>query len=93
MPVYDDLAILFLDRKKLVARALAQRFRRLVGLVDVDGLRGKRKGRYDCHTRLDAGLPQWGEESHFIDCIQSDSLGDVAKKSFGGLYHARAFEV
>ena len=93
MAMDDYRAIGFFDGKKLVPRALAQRFRRLVGLVDVRGLRGKRQRRDDCDAGLDAGLTQRREKSHLVDRFQSYSVGDVAQKSFGGLYHARAFEV
>jgi hypothetical protein len=89
----DDRAIGFLDRKELVARALAQCLGRLVGLVDVHGLRRERQGSHDCDARLDTGLTQGRKEPHFVHRIQSDSVGDVAEKSFGCLYHARAFEV
>src|SRR3954462_6300533 len=88
----DDLAVFLLDGEELVAGTLAQRLGRLVGLVDV--LRLGRQGQR-CHNgdaSLHARLPERGKEPHFIDRVQADALGYVAKKSLGRLDHAVALE-
>jgi hypothetical protein len=93
MTVDDYLAVFFLDRKKLVSGAFAQRFRRLVGLVAVRRLRRKRKCRDDCYAGLDARLTERREQPYLVDRIQSDSVSDVTQESFSGLNHAVALEV
>ncbi len=93
VPVNDYLAIFLLDREKLVARALAQSLWRFVGLMDVRRLRRKWKRCDNGNACLDTGLPKRWKEPYFVDRIQSDPLGNVAQKSLGGLYHARAVEV
>ena len=61
--------------------------------MDVLRFRWKRERGNDSDPCLDTRLAERREQSHFVNRIQSDSIGDVAQKSFSGLYHARAFEV
>jgi hypothetical protein len=89
--VNEDLAVFLLDRQELVARALTQRFRRLVGLVRMLRFRRQRDRGHYGHSCLDPRLPQWREQSHFVDRVQADTRSDVAQEALGRLDHAVAF--
>ena len=91
--VDDDLAILFLDGKELVAGALTEGLGRLVFFMLVLRLRRERQRCDDGDAGLDSTLTHWREQPHFIDGLQSDALGNLAKESFGGFDHAVALEV
>ena len=90
--VHYDLAIFFLDRKKLVSRAFRQRFRRLVVAAGVLRLGRQRNGRNDGHARLDAGLPERGKQPDLVDGFDADAVGDIPQKTLGGLDQALAPE-
>ena len=92
VPVHDDLAILFLDRQKLVAGALGKRFGRFIRLRGMKGI-GRQGNRGDNRdARLDSRLAEGREEPDFIDGVESDAIGDIAQKPLGSLDHALTFE-
>jgi hypothetical protein len=91
--VDDDLAFLFLDREKLVARALAEGFGRFVFLSGMLGLWWQRESGDNGNASLDATLAHRREQAHFIDRLKTDAVGDVTKKALGGFDQAVAREV
>ncbi|HEU4748950.1 MAG TPA: hypothetical protein VFS56_10645 [Gemmatimonadaceae bacterium] len=92
MAVNDDLTILVLDRKKLVARAFGQGCRRLVVAAGVFRFRRQWNGGDDCDAGLDAGLPQRRKQTNLIDRLDSNAIGDVSQETLGRLDQARAPE-
>src|SRR5206468_4617165 len=91
--VHDDLAVMLLDREKLIAGTLAQGFGRFVGLVRVLRFGRKRNRGYHGDAGLDAGLAQWRKEPHLVDGVETDAVGNIAQESLGRLDHAVTFDV
>src|SRR6202049_3957832 len=78
--MHDDRAIFLLDGGELVARALAQRFGRLVGLVQVLGLGWQGNGGDHRYSGFDARLPQWRKQSHLINRVHANAVGYFAQE-------------